>query len=82
MEEEEHEVYGGDIPDMGEMEGDLDSHHAYVDMSATDDDAVNFQDRQRRSSQWEKQIRGGQFSNRSRRKSLFELKTGRPRERE
>ena len=31
MEEEEHEVYGGEIPDVGEMEGD-------VDMSAPDDD--------------------------------------------
>ncbi|KAG5029670.1 hypothetical protein JHK87_013184 [Glycine soja] len=33
MEEEEHEVYGGEIPDEGEMEGD-------IDMSATDDDAA------------------------------------------
>jgi len=33
MEEEEHEVYGGEIPDEGEMEGD-------VDMSAADDDAA------------------------------------------
>ena len=33
MEEEEHEVYGGEIPVEGEMEGD-------VDMSAGDDDAV------------------------------------------
>ncbi|XP_027363624.1 polyadenylate-binding protein 2-like isoform X2 [Abrus precatorius] len=33
MEEEEHEVYGGEIPDVGEMEGD-------VDMSAADDDAA------------------------------------------
>ncbi|KAI4317287.1 hypothetical protein L6164_025169 [Bauhinia variegata] len=40
MEEEEHEVYGGEIPDVGEMEGDMDSHHADVDMSAGDDDAV------------------------------------------
>ncbi|KAL1328051.1 hypothetical protein HN51_038006 [Arachis hypogaea] len=31
MEEEEHEVYGGEIPDVAEMEGD-------VDMSAPDDD--------------------------------------------
>ncbi|KAL3527623.1 hypothetical protein ACH5RR_012279 [Cinchona calisaya] len=31
MEEEEHEVYGGEIPDEGEMEGD-------VDMSTADDD--------------------------------------------
>ena len=40
MEEEEHEVYGGEIPDEGEMEGDMDSHAADVDMSAADDDAV------------------------------------------
>ena len=40
MDEEEHEVYGGEIPDVGEMEGDIDSHHADVDMSAADDDAV------------------------------------------
>ncbi|XP_022136947.1 polyadenylate-binding protein 2-like isoform X1 [Momordica charantia] len=33
MEEEEHEVYGGEIPVEGEMDGD-------VDMSAGDDDAV------------------------------------------
>ncbi|TKY53421.1 Polyadenylate-binding protein 3 [Spatholobus suberectus] len=33
MDEEEHEVYGGDISDEGEMEGDL-------DMSAVDDDAA------------------------------------------
>ncbi|KAI5384520.1 Polyadenylate-binding protein 2, variant 3 [Lathyrus oleraceus] len=32
MDEEEHEVYGGEIPDVGEMEGD-------VDMPAADDDA-------------------------------------------
>ncbi|KAI8032081.1 Polyadenylate-binding protein 3 [Camellia lanceoleosa] len=36
MEEEEHEVYGGEIPVEGEMEGD----NADVDMSAADDDAV------------------------------------------
>ena len=40
MEVEEHEVYGGEIPDEGEMEGDLDPHNADVDMSAADDDAV------------------------------------------
>ncbi|GKV23451.1 hypothetical protein SLE2022_297410 [Rubroshorea leprosula] len=33
IEEEEHEVYGAEIPDVGEMEGD-------VDMSAADEDAV------------------------------------------
>ncbi|KAJ4833648.1 Polyadenylate-binding protein 2 [Turnera subulata] len=37
MEEEEHEVYGGEIPDV---EGDLDPHNADVDMSAADEDAV------------------------------------------
>ncbi|KAH7566881.1 hypothetical protein JRO89_XS08G0248500 [Xanthoceras sorbifolium] len=37
MEEEEHEVYGGEIPDM---EGDMDAHNADVDMSTADDDAV------------------------------------------
>ncbi|KAI3506238.1 hypothetical protein L1887_28594 [Cichorium endivia] len=40
MEEEEHEVYGGDIPDVGEMEGDVDPHHADVEMATADDDAV------------------------------------------
>lgn len=40
MEEEEHEVYGGEIPVEGEMEGDVDSHQADVDMSTADDDAV------------------------------------------
>ncbi|GKV18668.1 hypothetical protein SLEP1_g29013 [Rubroshorea leprosula] len=39
MEEEEHEVYGGEIPDEGEMEGDMDANHD-VDMSAADEDAV------------------------------------------
>ncbi|KAB5556482.1 hypothetical protein DKX38_007391 [Salix brachista] len=37
MEEEEHEVYGGEIPDV---EGDMDPHSADIDMSAADDDAV------------------------------------------
>lgn len=40
MEEEEHEVYGGDIPDEGDMEGDMDSHGADVDMVHTDEDAI------------------------------------------
>lgn len=35
MEEEEHEVYGGEIPDEGEMEADAD-----VEMPAADDDAA------------------------------------------
>ncbi|CAH8320424.1 unnamed protein product [Eruca vesicaria subsp. sativa] len=34
MEEEEHEVYGGEIPDVGEMDGDMDM------MAAADDDAA------------------------------------------
>ena len=39
MEEEEHEVYGGEIPDETKLEADL--HAADVDMSTTtDDDAV------------------------------------------
>lgn len=33
MDEEEHEVYGGEIPDVGEMEGD-------IDMSTADDEAA------------------------------------------
>ncbi|KAF9681860.1 hypothetical protein SADUNF_Sadunf05G0046800 [Salix dunnii] len=37
MEEEEHEVYGGEIPDV---EGDMDPHNADIDMPAADDDAV------------------------------------------
>lgn len=40
LEEEEHEVYGGDIPDVGEMEGDVDPHNADVEMATADDDAV------------------------------------------
>ena len=40
MEEEEHEVYGGDIPVEGDMEGDMEGHGPDVDMSAADDDAV------------------------------------------
>ncbi|KAJ8544028.1 hypothetical protein K7X08_025646 [Anisodus acutangulus] len=36
MDEEEHEVYGGEIP----IEGDMESHSADVDMSTADDDAV------------------------------------------
>jgi hypothetical protein len=33
-------VYGGEIPDEGELEADMDSHHADVDMSAADDYTV------------------------------------------
>ncbi|KAL6220106.1 hypothetical protein ACLB2K_007863 [Fragaria x ananassa] len=40
MDEEEHEVYGAEIPDEEEMEGDLDPNHADVDMSTADDDAA------------------------------------------
>ncbi|KAJ8557463.1 hypothetical protein K7X08_003088 [Anisodus acutangulus] len=36
MDEEEHEVYGGEIP----IEGDMEPHGADVDMSTADDDAV------------------------------------------
>ncbi|KAL5992525.1 Polyadenylate-binding protein 2 [Asimina triloba] len=44
MEEEEHEVYGGDIPDEGEMEGEMDANQADVDMGRADDDAVKLQE--------------------------------------
>ncbi|XP_077224308.1 polyadenylate-binding protein 2-like isoform X2 [Tasmannia lanceolata] len=37
MAEEEHEVYGGDIPDEGEMEGD-------VEMARADEDALKLQE--------------------------------------
>lgn len=40
MEEEEHEVYGGEIPDVGEMDGDMEVTNPDMDMTATDDDAV------------------------------------------
>ncbi|KAM1529913.1 hypothetical protein TB2_018699 [Malus domestica] len=40
MEEEEHEVYGAEIPDEGELDGDMDAHHADVDMSTVDVAAV------------------------------------------
>ena len=40
MDEEEHEVYGAEIPDEAEMDGDLDPNHADVDMSTADDDAA------------------------------------------
>lgn len=40
MDEDEHEVYGGEIPDEGEMEGDMDAQNIDMDMSRTDDDAV------------------------------------------
>ncbi|KAK6923354.1 hypothetical protein RJ641_011658 [Dillenia turbinata] len=40
MEEEEHEVYGGEIPDEGDMEGDMDPNNTDIDMSNPDDDAV------------------------------------------
>ncbi|ESQ40980.1 hypothetical protein EUTSA_v10014635mg [Eutrema salsugineum] len=44
MEDEEHEVYGGEIPDVGEMEvPDPD-----IDMSAGDDDAVKELDEMKR----------------------------------
>ena len=34
MEDEEHEVYGGEIPDEAEMDGEMDA------MSVADDDAL------------------------------------------
>ncbi|KFK28208.1 hypothetical protein AALP_AA8G486500 [Arabis alpina] len=40
MEEEEHEVYGGEIPDVGEMDGDMEALNPDMDMAAADDDAV------------------------------------------
>lgn len=40
MDEEEHEVYGGEIPDEGELEGDMDAHNTDVDMATNDEDAV------------------------------------------
>ncbi|RAL46457.1 hypothetical protein DM860_004736 [Cuscuta australis] len=40
MEEEEHEVYGGEIPIEGELDGDAEAHGAEVDMSTADDGAV------------------------------------------
>lgn len=41
--EDEHEVYGGDIPvEMeGEMEGDTEAHHPDVDMAKADEDAAS-----------------------------------------
>ncbi|OWM82184.1 hypothetical protein CDL15_Pgr001758 [Punica granatum] len=48
MEEEEHEVYGGEIPVEGEMEGEMDPHHADVDMSTGDDDAIKELDEMKR----------------------------------
>ncbi|XP_042491246.1 polyadenylate-binding protein 2-like isoform X2 [Macadamia integrifolia] len=40
MDEEEHEVYGGDIPDEGEMEGEMEANNADVEMGRADEDAV------------------------------------------
>lgn len=41
--EDEHEVYGGDIPEEmeGEMEGDTEAHHPDVDMAKADEDAAS-----------------------------------------
>ncbi|KAJ0981396.1 hypothetical protein J5N97_009651 [Dioscorea zingiberensis] len=44
MDEEEHEVYGGEIPDEGEMEGYMDPQGADVDMARVDEDAVKMQE--------------------------------------
>eukprot|EP01018_Ginkgo_biloba_P035072 Gb_34131 [translate_table: standard] len=40
--EEEHEVYGGDIPEEveGDMEGDMEAHPQDVDMTKADEDAA------------------------------------------
>ncbi|PKU71385.1 Nucleolin 2 [Dendrobium catenatum] len=39
MDEDEHEVYGGEIPDVAEMEGDMEALNADVDMARADADA-------------------------------------------
>lgn len=41
--EDEHEVYGADIPEEmeGEMEGDTEVHHTDVDMAKADEDAAS-----------------------------------------
>ncbi|OAY78112.1 polyadenylate-binding protein 2-like isoform X1 [Ananas comosus] len=44
MEEEEHEVYGQEIPDEGEMDGEMEPHGADVDMAAAEEDAVKMQE--------------------------------------
>ncbi|XP_068651797.1 polyadenylate-binding protein 2-like isoform X1 [Aristolochia californica] len=44
MEEEEHEVYGGEIPDDGEMEGDLEGQNADAEMATADEDAIKLQE--------------------------------------
>lgn len=38
MDEEEHEVYRGDIPVNGDMEGDMDPHNPDVNISSADAD--------------------------------------------
>ncbi|PKA49530.1 putative polyadenylate-binding protein [Apostasia shenzhenica] len=40
MDEEEHEVYGGDIPDEGEMEGDMEAQNVDIEMLRAEDDAA------------------------------------------
>ncbi|KAL0721497.1 hypothetical protein Bca4012_036096 [Brassica carinata] len=40
MEEEEHEVYGGEIPDVGEMDGDMEAPNPDMEMAAADEDAT------------------------------------------
>lgn len=40
MDEEEHEVYGGEIPVEGEMEGEMDGNHGDTYMTAADEDPV------------------------------------------
>ncbi|KAH0459813.1 hypothetical protein IEQ34_010476 [Dendrobium chrysotoxum] len=39
MDEDEHEVYGGEIPDVAEMEGDMEALNADVEMARADADA-------------------------------------------
>ncbi|KAK8952541.1 hypothetical protein KSP39_PZI003456 [Platanthera zijinensis] len=39
MHEEEHDVYGGEIPGEGEMNGDFEAHNTDVDMARAEDDS-------------------------------------------
>lgn len=40
MDEDEHEVYGGEIPDVVEMEGDMEVLNADVEVARADADAL------------------------------------------
>ncbi|KAK8966911.1 hypothetical protein KSP40_PGU019432 [Platanthera guangdongensis] len=44
MHEEEHDVYGGEIPDEGEMDGHFEAHNTDVDMARADDDSFKLQE--------------------------------------